>query len=150
MKVAATFLIAECTQLWQLILCQGFAIGGASSFVYPPSLAVVPQWFDKRRGRAYGLLAMGSAIGGTTLPIMVRKLLDSIGFEWTVRVLGFLFLGLLTIFNILVRARPTHHKHGVPETSVASLFINKPYMVSIDSSQKEAFLTIIVSSTPLL
>ncbi|KAG9047205.1 hypothetical protein FS837_002799 [Tulasnella sp. UAMH 9824] len=126
--VAATFLIAECTQLWQLILCQGFAIGGASSFVYPPSLAVVPQWFDKRRGRAYGALAMGSAIGGTTLPIMVRKLLDSVGFEWTVRILGFLFLGLLTIFNILVRARPTHHKHEIPKTSLASLFKNGPYM----------------------
>ncbi|KIO29133.1 hypothetical protein M407DRAFT_21705 [Tulasnella calospora MUT 4182] len=127
--VAATFLIAECKQLWQLILCQGFAIGGASSFVYPPSISVVPQWFDKRRGRAYGVLALGSAIGGTTLPIILRKLLDLVGFEWTVRILGFIFLGLLTIFNVLVRARKTQHTHEIPKTPLASLFKNKPYMV---------------------
>lgn len=131
-KVAATFLIAECKQLWQLILCQGFAIGGAAGFVFPPSLTVVPQWFDKRRGQAYGILAIGSAVGGTTLPIILRKLLDSVGFEWTVRILGFILLALLAVFNLLVRPRKTHHKHELPKTPLATLFKNKPLMVSSD------------------
>ncbi|KAG8946715.1 hypothetical protein FRC04_011493 [Tulasnella sp. 424] len=127
--VAATFLIAECKQLWQLILCQGFAIGGAAGFVFPPSLTVVPQWFDKRRGQAYGILAIGSAVGGTTLPIILRKLLDSVGFEWTVRILGFILLALLAIFNLLVRPRKTYHKHELPKTPLATLFKNKPLMI---------------------
>ncbi|KAG9047204.1 hypothetical protein FS837_002798 [Tulasnella sp. UAMH 9824] len=127
--VAATFLIAECKELWQLILCQGFAIGGAAGFVFPPSLTVVPQWFDKRRGQAYGLLAIGSAVGGTTLPIILRKLLDSVGFEWTVRILGFILLGLLAIFNVLVQPRKIYQKHEVPKTPLGTLFKNKPLMI---------------------
>ncbi|KAG8898148.1 hypothetical protein FRC00_003242 [Tulasnella sp. 408] len=126
--VAATFLIAECKELWQLILCQGFAIGGAAGFVFPPSLTVVPQWFDKRRGQAYGLLAIGSAVGGTTLPIILRKLLDSVGFEWTVRILGFILLGLLAIFNVLVRPRKIYQKHELPKTPLGTLFKNKTLM----------------------
>ncbi|KIO29132.1 hypothetical protein M407DRAFT_21704 [Tulasnella calospora MUT 4182] len=127
--VTATLLIAECKQLWQLILCQGFAIGGAAGFVFPPSLTVVPQWFDKRRGQAYGLLAIGSAVGGTTLPIILRKLLDSVGFEWTVRILAFILLGLLSIFNVLVRPRKVYQKHEIPKTPLGTLFTNKPFMI---------------------
>ncbi|KAG9023235.1 hypothetical protein FS837_005894, partial [Tulasnella sp. UAMH 9824] len=127
--VTATFLIGECKQLWQLILCQGLAIGGGAGFIFPPSLSVVPQWFDKRRGRAYGLLGIGSAVGGTTLPIILRKLLDSVGPKWTSRILGFILLGVLTICNVLVRPRKTLDQHEGRKTHLASLFGNKPFMI---------------------
>jgi MFS transporter, MCT family, solute carrier family 16 (monocarboxylic acid transporters), member 10 len=35
--VVATFLVAECTQYWQFLLCQGFAVGvsgGSQSLMY--------------------------------------------------------------------------------------------------------------------
>lgn len=39
-----------------------------------------------RRGLALGVLASGSSIGGTVLPITVRKLIPIIGFKWAMRV----------------------------------------------------------------
>jgi MCP family monocarboxylic acid transporter-like MFS transporter 10 len=39
-----------------------------------------------RRGLAFGILASGSSVGGTVLPIAVRKLIPILGFKWAMRV----------------------------------------------------------------
>jgi len=96
--VVATFLIAQCTHYWQFLLCQGFAIGvrflptvsslfndGTSIFkiacggVYGPANAIIAHWFKKKRGRALGFTAIGSSIGGTTIPIAVKNLIPRVG-----------------------------------------------------------------------
>jgi MFS family permease len=68
------------------------------------ALAVIPGWFSKKRGTAYGILATGSSIGGVTLPIMVNRLIRSIGFGWAMRITAFIILGLLIVVNLTVTA----------------------------------------------
>ena len=52
-----------CSQLWQLILAQGVVVGLGSGFLFLPSIAVLPQYFAKRRALATGIGSSGSAIG---------------------------------------------------------------------------------------
>ncbi|KAG8992186.1 hypothetical protein FRB90_001063 [Tulasnella sp. 427] len=103
--ITAVFLVAECKTLWQLVLCQGLAFGGASGFLFTPSVGVISQYFTKRRATAYGRTSLGSSLGGTLLPIVLRKLLAAVGFKWTIRILGFIFILFLGIMLICVRPR---------------------------------------------
>lgn len=77
--VLATFLVAECVAFWQIILCQGILTGISCGTMFSPLIALVSHWFDKRRQFAFGLIAVGSSVGGTVVPIMVRALLPAVG-----------------------------------------------------------------------
>ncbi|KDQ19991.1 hypothetical protein BOTBODRAFT_142625 [Botryobasidium botryosum FD-172 SS1] len=105
LHVIAVFLTAECKTYWQFLLCQGLAIGITSGLLWGPAIPVVSHWFLKKRSRVYGVVAIGSSIGGTVLPIATRKLIPLVGFRWTVRILGFILLGMLTIANLTMRRR---------------------------------------------
>ncbi|KAF8871052.1 MFS general substrate transporter [Mucidula mucida] len=78
--VTATFLVAECHEYWQFLLCQGFAVGLACGGLMSPTTAVIAHWFKRRRGLAMGVSAMGSSFGGTLIPIAARKLIPKVGY----------------------------------------------------------------------
>ena len=81
--ILATFLVAECTAFWQIVLCQGILTGFACGIMFSPLLAAISHWFNKRRQLAFGLLAVGSSIGGTVVPLLVRALLPAVGYAFT-------------------------------------------------------------------
>ncbi|KAF8334539.1 MFS general substrate transporter [Amanita rubescens] len=103
--VTATFLVAECHVYWQFLLCQGFAVGLACGGIFGPTTAVIAHWFKKRRGLAMGIVATGSSLGGTTLPIAVKNLIPQVGFKWTMRILGFILMFSLVVSNIILKRR---------------------------------------------
>ncbi|KAF5323716.1 hypothetical protein D9619_012953 [Psilocybe cf. subviscida] len=113
--VIATFLIAQCTQYWHFLLCQGIMVGLGAGGIFCPTSAVVTHWFKKRRGFAFGMVAVGSSIGGTVLPIVAKNLLPRVGFQWTIRIFGFILLCVLGVSNILLRRRlpPVKVKGGL-------------------------------------
>jgi MCP family monocarboxylic acid transporter-like MFS transporter 10 len=78
--ILATFLVAECTEFWQIVLCQGVFTGAACGTMFSPVLPVASQWFDKRRQLVFGVMSVGSSIGGTVLPVLVRALLPAVGY----------------------------------------------------------------------
>ncbi|KAF5382811.1 hypothetical protein D9757_007269 [Collybiopsis confluens] len=95
--VVSTFLVAECTQYWQFVLCQGLATGIGVGMVFAPSLSIIGHWFRRKRGIAIGLTTFGSSVGGTFFPIAARKLIPVVGFPWTMRILGFILLVTLSV-----------------------------------------------------
>lgn len=50
-------------------------------------------------------MVSGSSLGGVVLPIMVQRLIVQVGFGWSIRITGFLILGLLVFANIAVKSR---------------------------------------------
>jgi MFS family permease len=50
-------------------------------------------------------MASGSSVGGVILPVMVHRLVDDIGFGWTMRAVAFLLLGMVTIGIFTVKSR---------------------------------------------
>ena len=76
------------------------------------------HWFKRKVGLALGVMALGSSLGGTLYPIIVKNLIQKIGFvpgilsvcrpvyslvcppprfQWTMRVLGFIEVALLAV-----------------------------------------------------
>ena len=60
------------TRIWHLYLTQGVLVGLGVGFTYIPSIAVLSQWFRRRRSLANGISAAGSGIGGLLFSFMVR------------------------------------------------------------------------------
>jgi MFS family permease len=98
--VLVTFLIAQCTEYWHFLLCQGLGVGvrflpqGFSVFwpfnyffalqlmcgtIYAPVTPLINHWFKKKIGLAMGVSAVGSSIGGAVFPIITRKLILRVG-----------------------------------------------------------------------
>ncbi|KAK1999418.1 major facilitator superfamily transporter [Colletotrichum falcatum] len=104
------------TQYWQILLSQGICSAIGVAAILSPGLNVVHGWFNVNRGAAFGVLSTGSSIGGIVFPIMVTRLIKSVGFPWAMRTCAFMILGLLVIANLTVRAfhppRPQKFSRG--------------------------------------
>jgi len=124
--LASVFIVAECRTYWQFMLVQGVLYGLSAGFIFGPTIPLMQHWFRRRRSTAYGIVATGSSMGGTVLPIVVRKLIPMIGFKWTIRVIGFIFIFTIGLPNLVLRTRlpPTKSKAGLFDTSI---FKSAPY-----------------------
>ncbi|KAJ5624358.1 hypothetical protein N7510_000667 [Penicillium lagena] len=73
------------TNVTHLIITQGifYAIGG--SIAYSPCILLMEDWFDKRKGLAFGVMWAGTGLGGVVLPIVMEQLLSQYGFRTTLR-----------------------------------------------------------------
>ncbi|KPI36546.1 putative transporter MCH4 [Cyphellophora attinorum] len=103
--VIMTFLLAECSEYWQFLLCLGFLGGPAGAALTTTSMACVSHWFRVRRGLAAGLAMVGSSFGGVVIPLVLRATLPKYGYAWSMRILGFVFLVCLALGNVLMKAR---------------------------------------------
>jgi MFS family permease len=93
------------TEYYQLLLSQGICSPLGASAVLYPAMSTVVTWFHKRRALALGVMVSGSSLGGVIFPILVQNLIPQIGFPWTMRVCGFIVLGLLVFASSTVRSR---------------------------------------------
>ncbi|KAF8147800.1 hypothetical protein K438DRAFT_1625850, partial [Mycena galopus ATCC 62051] len=57
----------------------------AMGILYSPSISMISHHFEKHRMVAFGIFAPGASVGGTVLPIAMRKLLAKVGLQWAVR-----------------------------------------------------------------
>jgi len=103
--VVMMFLLAECTQYYQFLLCLGILGGATGATLTTTSLAVVSHWFKRRRGLAHGIAMVGSSFGGVTIPLMLRATLPKYGYRWSIRILAFVFLACLALGNIFMKPR---------------------------------------------
>ena len=70
-------------------------------------ILLVNQWFVSRRGRAVGLMTLGSMISTALFPFFARFLIDSIDWRGAYAVLGVVAIGLIVpVALFVVRNRP--------------------------------------------
>ncbi|KIW15906.1 hypothetical protein PV08_05956 [Exophiala spinifera] len=105
--VFALMMISICKEYWQFMLAQGILLGIALGLLTFPPLGAMSQYFDKKRGAAFGLAISGSSIGGVVFPIALSKMLNgsSLGFGWSVRIMAFVLLPLMAFACIFVKPR---------------------------------------------
>lgn len=91
--------LADIKHYYQLLLAQGVGMGLSGGCLYLPAVSIQARHWKARRALAMGIVISGSSLGGIVLPILLNQLLhhSTLGFQWTVRVTGFLVLGLLII-----------------------------------------------------
>ncbi|KAF4471361.1 monocarboxylate transporter [Fusarium albosuccineum] len=66
-------------------------------------VAMIPLYFTSRRGLALGCATAGGSFGGVIYPIVVRRLLDTSGFGWACRTIGFIALFTLSVAAVLIK-----------------------------------------------
>lgn len=96
--------------IWQLWLSQGVLVGFGVGFIYVPSVAILSQWFDKRRSLVNGISAAGSGIGGIVFSFGTQAMINNISYPWSLRITGIVtgFANLLAA--LLIRNRNTSIK----------------------------------------
>lgn len=88
------------TALFATVWCCGQACGGVVANV------LMGNWFQQFRGRALGIVNMGTSLSGAVLPFLALLLVDSFGVTTAYTLLGSLVLLLAPLSFIMVRDRP--------------------------------------------
>ncbi|TVY29363.1 Aspyridones efflux protein [Lachnellula hyalina] len=60
--------------------------------IFPLVSTITPQYFNKKRGIVNGFVYAGGGLGGTVISFAVNGLINSLGPEWTFRILGLVTL----------------------------------------------------------
>ena len=84
------------TKIWHLYLSQGVLVGAGVGFVSIPCIAILPQWFEKRRSLAGGISSAGSGIGGLIFSFATQAMIDNISLAWSLRITG-IVVGIMNL-----------------------------------------------------
>lgn len=88
-----------------LVLSQGIGFGIGGCIAYSPSIMFMSEWFDKRRGLAFGMVWAGSGISGILFPLVLGRLLGHLGYQTTLRICSALLFVLAAPFLYFHRPR---------------------------------------------
>jgi OFA family oxalate/formate antiporter-like MFS transporter len=107
MVIFALLLLSRTTQLWHLYFFYGVMCGIGMPSIFMPVMAMVNNWFIRRRSLAFGITMSGSGVGTVILAPAVRYLIEII--EWRASWLalgGMVFVFTLLPALILARTKP--------------------------------------------
>ena len=99
--------------------------------LYIPSIAILSQYFRKRRALAMTIVASGSSLGAVIHPLMLNNTLNkpSIGFAIAARANAGLVSGLLLIACLLMRTRVEPPKNHIDLRKAVRRFVkDRPYV----------------------
>ncbi|PCG95570.1 Major facilitator superfamily domain, general substrate transporter [Penicillium occitanis (nom. inval.)] len=124
--VVSVMMTSLCKKYYQFMLAQGILGGIASGMLFAPVMTCVSHYFHKRRAAALGATVSGSSIGGVIFPIALSKMLanESLGFGWSVRIVGFiiLFMMLIAIATVKERLPPRKDRILLPSAFTRALY----------------------------
>lgn len=112
LQLLGVFMTSLSTRYWQLFLAQGVCTGLGSGLQFCPVMGLVATYFSSRRVFALAFCLVGSGTGGMLLPGLVKALMPTIGFGWTVRVLGFVMLATSIPATLLLQTRLPPRRAG--------------------------------------
>ncbi|KAI0180670.1 major facilitator superfamily domain-containing protein [Hypoxylon sp. FL1284] len=111
--VFGLMMLSLSTEYYQIFLSQAVCCGIGMGLIFHGAVNSISTWFRRRRGLAVGLASSGSGVGGVVMPIMFDHLTDELGFPWTVRIIGFMILGMQIIAIFTVRSRLGRNRRTV-------------------------------------
>lgn len=96
------------TEIWHFIVLF-FIVGiGFSAASMLPASVVIANWFDRRRGKAMGLVFMGTSFGGMIMNPVNTKLLLTYGWRTSYVILGLgVMLVSIPLILLFIRTRPS-------------------------------------------
>ncbi|KAF9421626.1 hypothetical protein HW555_002559 [Spodoptera exigua] len=69
------------TNIWHLVLTYGVLLGLGLGFIQNSSFVAINSYFKLKKSRAVGLANVGTGVGQTLMPHLVRYLLENYGFR---------------------------------------------------------------------
>nr|POF17925.1 aspyridones efflux protein apdf [Quercus suber] len=110
--VLGVFMTSLCRSYWQFFLAQALCAGLGSGLMFTPAIGLVATYFSKKKVFILAFFLTGAGTGGMVFPAIVSQLLSRIGFPWTMRVLGFIMLGINVLTIAMFRTRLPPRKSG--------------------------------------
>jgi MFS family permease len=86
-----------------------FGVGAASSMVLfgpLPAMTVTTKWFERRRGRAIGIVSLSPLAAGVSLPPLCGALIEGVGWRATLRWLSLGTSLIVPLVWLVIRNRP--------------------------------------------
>lgn len=117
------------SQYYQFLLAQGVCSAVGVAVVFLSAISAVTGWFHKRRGLAFGILSTGSSLGGVVFPILLSRLIDTVGYGWAMRTSAFVILALLTVANLTLRTRQAPTGRSLPPGHMWRPFREIPFVL---------------------
>ncbi|KAL4750625.1 major facilitator superfamily domain-containing protein [Aspergillus terricola var. indicus] len=102
LSIFGIMMLSLATEYYQILLSQGICTGLGFGLLYIPSLTIVSRTFVRKRALALGIATAGAPAGGVIYTLMFEQLLPRVGFAWTVRIIGFVMLGLFIAAGVMV------------------------------------------------
>lgn len=97
-----------CNEVWQFAMTQGIMFGVGASATYIPPIVFAPQYFDKHRGIAMGVVFAGTGCGSFVFAFLTRYLIVHLGWRWAVRILGFISMAVTAVCSQFVQPHPNY------------------------------------------
>ena len=104
--VAGLALLSTVTSLWAYILYFGLFVGFGLSLLLLSSVAVLPRWFTRRKGRIQGIVATGYAIGPIILLPLMTHFISSVGWRGSFLIFSSIIGALVPIALLFCRGYP--------------------------------------------
>lgn len=73
-------LLAFTASMWEWYLYSSINAFFRGFMFYIPFQVLISRWFDRKRGRAVGIMAMGFSLGVVLVPVM-QRIIDDVGWE---------------------------------------------------------------------
>ncbi|KAF2103770.1 MFS general substrate transporter [Rhizodiscina lignyota] len=134
-QIVGIFTTSVAKEYWQAFLAQGICGGMAATLLWPTHISLISTWFLKSRSFAIALMLCGTSVGGMVWIVIAQQLGPTLGFGWTVRVIGFMVTGFFAIVLVLTRTRIPPREGGpflelaaFKETSY-SLFVAGAFLI---------------------
>lgn len=101
-------LLSRAAELWQAAVAFiGFVCIGSAFFGTVPSMALMANWFERRRGLAIGFAVAGATIASYVAPASAQLLIDAYGWRTALAAFGMGTLLVATpLFALFVVGRP--------------------------------------------
>lgn len=113
---------ANATTLIQFIMTFGLIAGLGASICVVPLIGVVSHWFKEKRARAAGFASLGGSVGGIIFPIMLRRLYDTIGYVWAIRLFTLISAVCLMVSFVMIKerlSRPRRFNSSIQDESLS-------------------------------
>jgi sugar phosphate permease len=98
--------LSQVSSLWMFYLCYlfnalGYVCGGPL-----PNQVMLSRWFDKARGKAMGFAYLGIGIGGAIVPWVAKWLIENLGWQTALMVIGILMIVIAFPMVLIVKDSP--------------------------------------------
>jgi MFS family permease len=106
--VCGGLLLASGGGAWQLVLGYGLLVGLlGNGALFPPMMAYVSLWFDRRRGTALALVSSGQYVAGALWPAVFERAIAAFGWQRTMAGFGiFVAVVVLPLAALVLRPPP--------------------------------------------
>jgi MFS family permease len=120
--VAGGLALASGGAAWQLLLGYGVFVGLlGNGALFPPMMAYVSRWFDRRRGTALALVSSGQYVAGVLWPVLFERSVALWGWQATMRGFALVVLcGVLPLAALVLRPPPKPPATPLPGTEEAA------------------------------